>query len=421
MMTNIVREDAEHNEKIINILTRSAGKIKSVELLEALDSTTCLDLSNGKYIPDINALVTILPHLRLTKLYAPAVGMRNVTLRSLIHALPISTITKLYLGHNLKTEGSAMLAQALPSMSALTVLNLRGNNIRDYVAGIIARALPHMHLIKLDLSYNPKICTNRGTNNRLCTGIRAMINALAHSSLKKLILSWCGITEDVAIAIGNVLQRSSLTRLVLRGNQSMGNGTLNIVCALPQSRLTFVNFEDVQINDATIVTLANALSCPQSRLTKLNLKYSNIRTDGAKIIAAALSGSSLTNLNLRRNHIETEGAIAIAGALEHSSLTKLGLAWNGIRTEGIIAICTALPNSLLVTLDLSYNDIEKEGCKAIIDILSDSFLTKLVLNVDESTRSIIDIKLLENAERHAERRFRRSKVADTNDGDSMDI
>ncbi|KAF0529908.1 kinase-like protein [Gigaspora margarita] len=77
--------------------------------------------------------------------------------------------------------------------------------------------------------------------------------------------------------------------------------------------------------------LADTL-CKNSTLTKLNLRYNKLGSEGGKALADALCKNfTLTSLNLENNNLDSEGGKALADALcKNSMLTELYIYENNI-------------------------------------------------------------------------------------------
>ena len=197
----------------------------------------------------------------------------------------------------LSKNNKELLIRVFQNDKTLPELYLRGNNIRDDGAKVIADALKdNTTLTTLDL----------GRNHIGVDGAKALGEALKkNTTLTTLVLSLNRIGVEGATAIVNALKdNTTLTVLGLGGNQIRDDGAIAIAEALKQN----------------------------STLTSLYLGGNNIGAAGAIAIAEALQyNKTLTSLYLNSNEIGAAGAIAIAEALEHNTtLTSLYLGGNNI-------------------------------------------------------------------------------------------
>jgi len=143
----------------------------------------------------------------------------------------------------------------------------------------------------------------------------------------------------------------------------------------------------------SIQKIANELG-QNSSLTRLDIGYNSIGSEGAKVIAEALCrNSSLTQLNLEYNNIGSEGAKVIAEALcRNSSLTQLDISLNNIGSEGAKVIAESLGR--FSTENLPDGEPERsEGRRAKrVTLCRNSSLTQLNLwnnNIGSEEKNII--------------------------------
>ncbi|KAL0226110.1 hypothetical protein P9112_013434 [Eukaryota sp. TZLM1-RC] len=201
-------------------------------------------------------------------------------------------------------------------------------------------------------------------------------------------VNWNGLVDGVKKGVEGLVD-GSITKLNLQFNKITSEGASALARALESnSTLTKLNLGDNKITSEGASALARALES-NSTMTELNLGNNNITSEGASALARALeSNSTLTTLYLQYNNFPSEGASALARALEsNSTLTKLNLGDNKITSEGASALARALEsNSTLTTLDLQYNNFTSEGASALAHALeSNSTLTKLNLGNNNIT------------------------------------
>jgi len=164
-------------------------------------------------------------------------------------------------------------------------------------------------------------------------GAYALASALAgNKDLEKLYLTECGLTEDGAKAIADVLKETKLKEVYLWKNAIGDKGAASIALAI----------ED------------------HPTIEVMYLGYNGITDVGATVIAKRLRHNTvLQTLDLRGNQIAEDGAEAIAGALYHNTaLKKIHLFNNNIGSEGAKHIERALTqNRNIHTLNVHDNDI----------------------------------------------------------------
>jgi hypothetical protein len=109
-----------------------------------------------------------------------------------------------------------------------------------------------------------------------------------------------------------------------------------------------LELESLQLDDAMIQAIVNALIDRSVDLYSLELTNQNFGDDGADAVAAFLAKtSSLRSLSLARNHIGDIGVVAIANALP-PSLHEIDLSWNVIGDKGVEALLQAVTHGSMV-------------------------------------------------------------------------
>ena len=153
-----------------------------------------------------------------------------------------------------------------------------------------------------------------------------------------------------------------------------------------QLNLSYLNLEEVRMDDSTVVCFSKALAVTSS-LTNLSLTSTGIGNSGAASISQVLKdNSSLTDLNLNKNGIGDSGAASLAEALQgNSSLTNLDLSWNSLSSSGAGDLLKAVEaNSSLTSLDLTGSTIGTSGAASLSQTLkANSSLTYLNLTWTE--------------------------------------
>ena len=150
-----------------------------------------------------------------------------------------------------------------------------------------------------------------------------------------------------------------------------------VICGIPveqmrEDAMTELDLCKKGLREAAVMLVAYLIPA-MAALTSLDLRSNDIGTEGAKVIADALSSgrAGLTSLNLEDNNIGAEGAKTIANALQSGKavLSSLNLADNALcgkdaygqgtyDASGIRALASALAgNAVLTALDLSNNKL----------------------------------------------------------------
>ena len=327
---------------------------------------------------------SFLTHFNLDSIWISISGARAIaeflqTNRSLTHLNLRNAM--------IRDEGATALGNALQSNCTLTHLSLPENWIGVVGTEELATSLQsNSALIYLDLSYNvgsdavgsalseavESNCALQYLDISQRVGSSRMIGPEGGSALARALLFNCRLTylnlyhNDIgdtgAAALGEALQtNSTLTELNLGDNQIEDRGAVALGKALLRNRsLTHLRLDcNVDIGYLGVAAFAQALQSNDSRLTRLDLGFNFISSQGATAIAKALhTNNSLTHLGLWDNGIRSSGAAAIAKALQSNrTLTHVDLRENGISDSGATELARVIENhnNTLVYLDLRAN------------------------------------------------------------------
>ena len=134
-------------------------------------------------------------------------------------------------------------------------------------------------------------------------------------------------------------------------------------------------------------------------LRYLHLENNEINADGCRGLAKLLQGgdAALTKLYLDGNEIDDKGVEILAEALRRNkSLIFIDLSNNNIKGDGVAALATTLKcNATLETLHLCNNKIGDDGVAALVDALHrNTTLRELYLRGDTGISKIGKISLL---------------------------
>ena len=115
-----------------------------------------------------------------------------------------------------------------------------------------------------------------------------------------------------------------------------------------------IELENLQLDDAMVKAIVNALIDRSMDLYSLELTNQNFGDDGADAVAAFLAKtSSLRSISLARNHIGDIGVAAIANALP-PSLHEVDLSWNSIGDKGVEALMQAVTHGSMVRVEKTW-------------------------------------------------------------------
>lgn len=257
----------------------------------------------------------------------------------------------------LGVEEARVLADAAPTLGAVTSLDLEGNQLRAEGVKVLADALVHLpNLKELNLAGN-KIAD---------AGIKALTNASsALRSLRVLDLRSNEITSLDGEAFSDaVSQWKSLRRLRL-GNNDLGvRGSRVIAQSLTRLRqLEVLDLAENEICNDGAFALSEVVPELDS-LTHLDVRGNGIGLDGtSRLISSLMQANNLEFLDLGNNRIGMKGIQQLVGAANKlANLKVLGLATCGLRSVEVWSLLDAVQQPpwqwCLQTLILTGNEIE---------------------------------------------------------------
>lgn len=115
-------------------------------------------------------------------------------------------------------------------------------------------------------------------------------------------------------------------------------------------------------------------------LRSLSLKYNELETAGALVLAGAAHLRNLRTLDLHHNRINTAGVEALAGAAHLGGLTSLVLSSNPAGPGGVAAIAASPHLTRLTHLDLTRAYIQSAGVRSLAGSANLSGLRTICLN-----------------------------------------
>lgn len=253
-----------------------------------------------------------------------------------------------------------------------------------------------------------------------------------NTTLTKLTLSRCGITDDDASNIAQILRKNStLIELDLSKNNVADEGLIKIAQALEHNitletinlsgnkfgkkgadeisriilkNLTLKNLyvsECENLDEDSYITLLQALVnqrglisiylddnkltnkianklaevlISNSNITVMELVCGGIDDSIAEIIAKGLEqNTALTAINLSYNHISNKGATSLAKVLaKNTVLTTIDLAWNKIDAIGMYELITAFAcNTTLQKINVNFNSFNDKSINQLVETIID--------------------------------------------------
>jgi len=313
--------------------------------------------------------------------------------------------------------GLLALAAALAINNTLSLLDLSANEIVDFGGGLFEfftnlrqnRKLTHLFLHNNYIAYLGALSFAICLDNSPLQVLDLSFNQLGNEGAHLLVKPWCNLRElDLtgnsigdtgAVDIANLLNQSSLTKLILTENSIRDNG----MAALAKTLATNTTLKILGLGALTFNLLSPAsareiatMLRTNTALTELYLNNCALGHWGANSLAdglqhnhtlktlhacgnsitmsaaVALTNTALQHLRLTANWIDTEGAKALASALMiNTTLQTLDLGGNMIGTAGAVALAsTLLSNRTLHDLNLSDNDIGDDGAFGLASVLA---------------------------------------------------
>ncbi|KAM8888271.1 NLR family CARD domain-containing protein 3-like isoform 14-T16 [Synchiropus picturatus] len=223
---------------------------------------------------------------------------------------------------------------------------------------------------------------------------------------KKVLLSWCGLSERSGSLLSSVLSSpsSSLTQLDLSENIKLKDAGVELLSAglkSPHCHLETLRLSDCGLSERSGSLLSSVLSSPSSSLTQLDLSWNRDLEDaGVELLSAGLKSphchletlslsycwlsersgsllssvlsspsSSLTQLDLSENKLKDAGVELLSAGLKspHCHLETLRLSCCGLseRSGSLLSSVLSSPSSSLTQLDLSKNKLKDPGVELL--------------------------------------------------------
>ena len=227
--------------------------------------------------------------------------------------------------------------------------------------------------------------TNLNMSNNSCAALSGVFPRMA--TLLELSLHRNSIDDDSARALAQgVSECKRLQSLTLSHNRISDNGLDALIEGLPAS----VDTLNLQWNE---VTLARQL--PLLRFKKLDLRGNSLSLDGPRVVAASLANPEcrLEELNLNYTNIRDEGATVLASSLRSNKrLIRMPLTESNITDSGWNAFSTILCNTTTINdTHASNHTLQSLGYKVN---MPRGVVKMLELNSDQDKSRIAATKIL---------------------------
>ena len=302
--------------------------------------------------------------------------------------------------------------------SAVTRVDLGGNNIGDYGAEAFAEMLRYNDTLSVLLLDDNNITSHRHLTqfcvslyeNTTLTELSLSKNAIGdegatelaealfenRTTMRVLHLSECGIgSEGVDLLAHSLIYNRSLISLDLSKNP-LGPGAVRFGEALGTNTVlrTLDLHRCLDLEEEGFRMVCEGLMQPTSALTALDISYyrPGVAPDsnghGADYLSQMLTHNrALTFLDFSLGGVGNEGAALLAAALRvNTTLRSLFLVFNGILNEGARQLADALRvNVSLLQLDLSRNIFTDVGVAALLGALAVN-ATLQALNLEKCGR-----------------------------------
>lgn len=257
-----------------------------------------------------------------------------------------------------------------------------------------------------------------------------------HLERKRGDVSTQNMTDDEWEQLGHDISSNTHLREVTFSSFGLDHGILNdqkMACLFRGlTRSSSINDLDLYENRLSAAGISSMVPFLQNanNLTKLNLNFNNLQSEGFNMLLRALSNSPIEGLyclgcgiqsieidseniprNLKilvlsENNVDADGCRGLATLLQaDSTLTTLYLRENKIDDEGVEILVDALQNNTsLEDLDLRQNDdgISKRGQISLLKLVNDVSSIRATLQSNHTLRCI-RLNDLSNANEHIQR------------------
>ena len=204
-------------------------------------------------------------------------------------------------------------------------------------------------------------------------------NEVIYSSTSGILKAWPTKYDPSLVTLCNAITNTDwkVTRLILSLSRIPDEGLKNLSTALTQSELYSLTLYDIGLQSQGLEHLCNALTSVNCRLTNLNVSSNQLGDNGLKHLCDALTSSNcaLTKLIVGFNRLGDGGIKELSEVLTKGfcTLTSLDIRGNEFGDEGIKHLCKALTdtNCKLRSLDYHGNrNVTDKGKKYLSQMLT---------------------------------------------------
>ena len=290
----------------------------------------------------------------------------------------------LLLGNNYIEKGIMQIVKALQQVTSLKMLDLANNNIPEEVCNELAIVInSNNHLEKLVLQGNK-------LHSSAITILRSLSNI---SSLEALDLQGCELNETTAKFIASVVLNNKRLKALCLQNNNITNGMALVVKAFQNIKsLKLLELGNNGIPEEVCKELALVIDS-NTHLEQLWLQGNKLHASASTILQSLSHISNVRALNMDNNQIGERGGEVLASVIiRNIGLKELHFASNNLH-KSFIKISQALQNiSTLTSLDLSDNNIPwGAGSEVAAVIQSNNSLKQLKLHSNNLRSSIVVI------------------------------
>ncbi|XP_073466185.1 NACHT, LRR and PYD domains-containing protein 3-like isoform X2 [Aquarana catesbeiana] len=360
--------EGPHFRDLMEALTTS--RIKKLQLsYNRLTDSSCAHLASG---------IRNNQTLRTLDLYGN--NLEGPHFSDFMAALTKSRIEKLQLSSNHLTGSSCPhLASGIRNNQTLRTLNLSWNNLEGPYFSDLMEALTTSQIKELQL-YN-----NHLTNSsclHLASGIRNnqtlmtldlsnngvkgphfrdLMEALTTSQIEKLHLNNYHLTDNYCYQLASGIRNNQRLRtLSLSDNNLEGPNFIDLMEALPTSRIEELHLDRNQLTDSSCPHLASGIRNNQT-LRILNLSGNNLKGPHFSDLMAALPTSRIEELQLDNNHLTDSSCPHLASGIRNNlTLNTLNLSWNNLEGPHFRDLMAALTTSQIEELQIIDKSISEE-------------------------------------------------------------
>ena len=281
----------------------------------------------------------------------------------------------------------------------LSGADLRGGVLNNFIAGLRNSSLRTLIMDYCGISDSLAINLFTGITGSLLQtlswagnrigyqGLKTIADLLNRTGLMDLNLNDNGITDSALLPLTHALTANiSLQSLLLAGNPFSITGFENLTVSLAGSRLRSLSIARVNLGDS--VTVLSQIPGENFSLAQLDLSHTGMTTVGAAVLLPYFANTTLTDLDLQGNRFLSDISTPLQKLLNHTALRNLNLRDTGISAQSLIPVWPSLVNSSLEQLDISENTLGDEAAVSLAENLITSVpnlaqtLTSLKENVD---------------------------------------